>query len=211
MMYAYDSDMVSNAQETLAWMLDFGTNVYGYTLEEFYNMFLKSNISMRFGRGDVSIVLGHSGSELAHMVIFESDESISFSRAYRGMERSKEYWVGWALAYYQWKSGLSFGMINEFIKIDQIYKMYSKYHEMDIQQFVDVMDERKHEKLGDSSLKRMRAYAMLSQATLAEKTGIPLKTIQHYEQGQKDIRHAKVETVILLARALGCRVEDLLI
>lgn len=60
-----------------------------------------------------------------------------------------------------------------------------------------------------TALKRLRSYALLSQSQLAKQTGIPIKTIQQYEQGQKDIRHARVDSVIALSRALSCRVEDL--
>ena len=58
--------------------------------------------------------------------------------------------------------------------------------------------------------KRLRAYAGLSQKELAEKTGIPLRTIQQYEQGQKDLSHACADSVLTLARALYCEVSDLI-
>ena len=53
-------------------------------------------------------------------------------------------------------------------------------------------------------------YAGLSQKELAEKTGIPLRTIQQYEQGQKDLTHASAESVVRLAKALYCGVEDII-
>jgi hypothetical protein len=57
------------------------------------------------------------------------------------MNRSAEYWTGWALAYYQWRSGLSFKNINEKVSIQDIFCMFHPYHEMDILQFCDKMDE----------------------------------------------------------------------
>ena len=48
------------------------------------------------------------------------------------------------------------------------------------------------------------------QAVLAEVSGVPLRTLQQYEQRQKDIRKANVGYVHQLARALCCRIEDIL-
>ena len=59
-------------------------------------------------------------------------------------------------------------------------------------------------------LKKIRQHSGLSQSDLALQTGIPLKTIQQYEQGRKDINKAQAEYIIKLSRALCCRPEDLL-
>ena len=42
------------------------------------------------------------------------------------------------------------------------------------------------------------------QDQLAKLTGIPVRTIQQYEQGQKDINRARAEYLIALSRALYC-------
>lgn len=46
--------------------------------------------------------------------------------------------------------------------------------------------------------------------TLAKMTGIPLKTLKHYEQGTKSLSKANVSYVLSLARMLGCKPEDLI-
>ena len=53
------------------------------------------------------------------------------------------------------------------------------------------------------SLKSEREYKGWTQAELAEKSGINVRMIQHYEQGSKDINKASVVTVLNLAEALG--------
>ena len=58
---------------------------------------------------------------------------------------------------------------------------------------------------GSIGLKRLREQAGLSQRELAEASGVPVRTIQQYEQGQKEIRRAAWETVSRLAAALHCR------
>ena len=45
---------------------------------------------------------------------------------------------------------------------------------------------------------------------LAEKTGIPIRTIQQYEQRQKDINRASGQYLLQFASALNCRMEDLM-
>ena len=62
--------------------------------------------------------------------------------------------------------------------IDELLLMYKKYHEMDIEHFVIELDRRRKNVFSESALKRFRAYAMLSQGELAERTGIPVRTIQ---------------------------------
>lgn len=50
----------------------------------------------------------------------------------------------------------------------------------------------------------------LSQSQLAEKAGISVRMLQHYEQGYKNIDHAKLATICSIAAALNCRIEDVL-
>lgn len=58
--------------------------------------------------------------------------------------RSPEYWDGWALSYYQWRTGLSYKQIISYISIGEIVDMYHPYHEMDIRQFCDRINELYH-------------------------------------------------------------------
>lgn len=206
---SYDINLLPKAQTNLAWMLDFGVNVYGIELRKFYDMFLQTKYCKLFAGGDASVIEGMSGRELAYYVVDQGRNGISLSNADRYIERSREYWIGWSLAYYQCHSGMSFGLIDDFADIEYVNSMYDKYHEMDIKQFFDALEDRKAKEWNRTALKRLRSYALLSQSQLAKQTGIPLKTIQQYEQGQKDIRHARVDSVIALSRALSCRVEDL--
>ena len=49
----------------------------------------------------------------------------------------------------------------------------------------------------------------MSGVELAEKSGVKLRMIQAYEQNYQDISRAEVVSVLRLARALSCNVEDL--
>lgn len=57
-------------------------------------------------------------------------------------------------------------------------------------------------------LKELRKSRGLSQSQLAEKTGINVRTIQHYEQGSKNFDHARLDTLVKVCIVLNCRLED---
>lgn len=207
MMYAYDENLLYKAQITLANMLDTAVNTYGYDLKAFYFLFLNSVYCKRFERGEASVVAGMSGTELAYAIISEK-ENVDLKDSSFEVQRSVEYWIGWSLGFYQWYSGKRFKEINEIADMDAFVLMYPKYHEMDIMHLVEHLDSRSKTQKS-LKLKRLRSYAGLSQKELAEKTGIPLRTIQQYEQGQKDLAHSRVDSVIRLSKALYCDVEEL--
>ena len=89
--------------------------------------------------------------------------------------------------------------------------MYDKYHEMDITHFADRIDEilRQKERLG-AYLKLLREARGYSQSDLSRAAGIPLKTLQHYEQGTKSLARAYAVYVLSLASVLGCDPAELL-
>ena len=62
----------------------------------------------------------------------------------------------------------------------------------------------------DTRLDLLRQANEYTQAGLAEATGIPLRTIQEYCQGRKPLEKASIVRCLLLAKALGCKVEDLI-
>ncbi len=207
MIHAYDKNYLSKAQNNLASMLDFAVYDLKEDLSSFYKKFLQSKISSQFERGESTVIVGKSGVELALDVM--GDESLA-SKYRPAANRTPEYWCGWALAYFQWQTNLCFREINKFIPISEVLAMYSPYHEMDISQFCDKMIELYNKRKNNTNLKALRLDAGLSQSELAEISDIPVRTIQQYEQNQKNINAAKVETVVKLAKALNCTVESLM-
>ena len=216
MMHAYNEEYIRNAQYSLGNMLDFAVYSAGQSLSIFYSRFLNSNISREFAHGSPKYIAGKSGIELALDIFYDMhlDESeiqkalLNYQQKPDG--RSPEFWTGYAIAYYQWFSALSFSHINDILPIENVLKMYPKYHEMDIHHFVDRMEELRQDTSRISRLKAYRTKLGLSQSELSERCSIPLKTIQNYEQRIKDINKANVDYVIRLSRALYCNVEDLI-
>lgn len=55
------------------------------------------------------------------------------------------------------------------------------------------------------ALKRLREHARVTQAKLAERSGIPIDTVRDYEQGRST---PSVERLFLLADTLGCSMDE---
>ena len=60
------------------------------------------------------------------------------------------------------------------------------------------------------AFKFMREDAGMTQAELAEKSGVSLRQIQAFEMGYRDINKANVLTVLRLSEALECDVYDII-
>ena len=210
MIHAYDKVYLDKARIALGRMLDFAVYDLGYDMEEFFGLFLSSGAAEGVERGDFAWIVGMSGVELAYRVLELSGVRQERVPPRYTMDRSEEYWTGWALAYYQWETSLRFAEIVRCVPIKEIRRLYSPYHEMDIRQFCDKMNELHRIAQPESNLKRLRKKVGLSQRELAELSSVPLRTIQQYEQRQKNINKAQAEYLVMLSRVLCCGVEELL-
>jgi len=210
MIYAYDKIYLDKARTALGRMLDFAVYDLHYDIEEFFQLFITSGIASRFASGEVSLLVGMSGVELAYEVLEQSNISFERIKPNYTINRSPEFWTGWALAYYQWETSLDFAEIVRYVPIKDILALYSPYHEMDIRHFTDKMTELYREAKPETNLKLLRQRAKLSQRELAELSNIPIRTLQQYEQRQKNINKAQAEYLVILAKILYCDVTDLM-
>lgn len=210
MMHAYDEMYLEKARIALGRMFDFAVYQLGYSIEKFYDLFISSGVAKRFENGDVSLLVGKSGIEIGYEVLYKTFGDVQPIEIEFTAGRSEEYWAGWVLAYYQWLYDISFSKISEKISIRDILTLYSPYHEMDIRQVVDKLDEMMINEDEDTNLKKRRKAAGLSQSGLAKETGISVRTIQQYEQRQKDINKASAERMLAFTKRLYCDVEDLM-
>lgn len=210
MTHAYNKSYLSNAKNRLAQFFDYTINDCKFNSDWTAMMFVQSGYAEQFERGNPAVLAGMSGIELAHRVI---------NKIYKGKElpppsfrddKSPEYWAGWALAEYQWYTGKRFKDIFEYAPLSKIVSMYSIYHEMDITQFIDTLNQLYDKKDADTKLKQIRESRGLSQAELAVESGVHLRSIQMYEQKANDIDKAQAKTLYKLSRVLGCEIEDLL-
>lgn len=59
-------------------------------------------------------------------------------------------------------------------------------------------------------LQYVRRAIDLSQSELAKKANMSIRTLQALESGARDIDKASVVTVLKLAKALGCEIEEII-
>ena len=210
MIRAYREIYLNKAQSTLGDAFDYAVNVYNIAGENFVKMFLASSVSQGFENGDPKYIAGKSGIELVCEVVSETMGKFMGAISEDKHERSQEYWIGWAVAYYQWYSSRKFSDIFKAISYGDFEKMYYTLHEADISKFIDTVTERVNNYFRDTNLKRIRVTYGYSQAKLSLASGVSLRSIQMYEQRKKDINKASAETLYRLAKVLGCKMEDLI-
>ena len=209
---AYEEMYLNDAMCAMGEMLDYAVHDCGCDGDLFFTQFLSSGVAEQFERGNPKFVGGMSGVELALEVFRRTTGQVPDVDASASEEKSPEYWAGWSLAYYQWKTGMSFReIISHGLTVSRVCSMYL-LHEADISKFAEAADKVIQENLseGETNLKRIRRANGFSQKQLAEISGVALRMIQLYEQRQNDINKAQASTLSALARSLNCRLEDLM-
>ena len=207
---AYDRDYLFHAQRNFGHMIDFAVNTCAYDVDEFFNMFLASDVCRQFESGNPAYIAGKTGCELARLVVSEiKGEEIENEDAMY-LDKSPEFWLGWALCYYVWFKNYSFKYVLTAVSAGDMIGMYDTMHEADITKFVTALDERLARFYTKSALTRFRKAAGLSQSELARRSGINIRAIQSYEQKKRDINKAQFRVVMDLAATLDCEPVELL-
>lgn len=207
---AYAEDYVDGAQRVLGDAVDFAVLSLGLEPDTFGKAFAVSDASKQFERGNPGYVAGMNGCELARKVLEQTNIRYTDAEDAMFIDKSPEYWTGWALAFYQWYSCYSFFDILNAVSLGKLVAMYPTYHEMDIMQFVDRMDEIMNGTYPQTRLRIQRENCGLSQSELANASGVPLRQIQLFEQRQRDINKTSAVTLLCLSKALYCKMEDLM-
>lgn len=139
---AYNELYLPTAQRIMGDMYDYAVNSLSIDISSFHKMFIESGIAHQFEVGNPTYVAGKNGCEVAREVVEECGMTCYCNEDIMYVDKSQEYWIGWALSYYQWQSNIRFLDINNCLPIDEIYKMYPTYHEMDISAFVETVNEK---------------------------------------------------------------------
>jgi len=209
-MRAYKETYLNNASKNLGSMLDYAVNDCHFEGDIFLHMFVVSGLARQFERGNPKVIAGMSGVELALETIGNVTGERSVVMPSDRDYRTPEYWVGWILAQYQWYTAMGFSSILRFLPFNDILSMYPTLHEADITKFYATAEDIRMREFPGTNLKRLRNVAGLSQAQLAKGADVSLRSIQMYEQRNKDINKAQAVTLAKIARFIGCDVEDLL-
>lgn len=199
---------LENSMDTLGTMFDFAVNYCNLNGDKYWDMFVCSGVAQQFENGNPKFVVGKSGEEIVYDVLSTVSKSIECMKPLSKLGRTPEYWVGWALAQYQNVTNLSYKSIHQIVSFEELINMYKTLHEAPIEKFIEILNNKKNN--NQTNLKLQRERMGLSQSQLADMSGINIKTIQAYEQRQKDIKSAKFDTLQKLSTVLGCDIVDLL-
>jgi DNA-binding transcriptional regulator YiaG len=210
-MRAYHEAYLHNAAETFGSMMDYAVNGCKLDGDTFLSMFIVAGLALQFERGNPMVIAGMSGIDLAARAIETvTGEPPAADYAEPHDFRTEEFWAGWILARYQWRTVRSFAVILDALPFASIVDRYHPLHEAPESKFFAVADRIIAEKNPQTNLRRLRENVGLSQAGLAEQAAVSLRSVQMYEQRNKDVNHAQAITLAKIARVLGCGAEDLL-
>lgn len=210
---AFDSAYLDDARETLGGAFEYVTLDLGWDLTAFHALFVGSSLARSFERGEARVVSGMSGAELALRVLRERGRPLSSRpRAPRvRVSKGPEYWAGWALAYLQWETAARFEDLERCLPLSELLCLYAPLHEVSDERILHALRDR----VGAGTqtparLKVLRRARGITQAELAARSGVSLRSVQMYEQRNKDINRAQVAGIIAMARVIGCDPLDLL-
>ena len=209
---AYNKLYLEDAMHNFGSLLDCAANAAHFDLLVFYEMFLSSGIAIQMEIGNPRFVSGLSGVELMELVVKKASDKTLPKLSYFPLDRTPEYWAGWALAYYQWHTAHSFSYLQRNgLGIDIVLSLYPTLHEADLSKFVRTADTliERHLSTKKNTLKTIRKQSRYTQKELAELTSVSLRMIRAYEQGDQDIRRAEAQSVFDLSRAFGCKPEEI--
>jgi len=212
MINAYNELYLDDAMQNLGDMIEFAVCDLGYEPDVFFDWFISTGIAEKFEKGNPKYITGMSGYELAEVVLDTTNVAYpKLMPSYRP-SKGREYWAGWILAYYQWKTGRRFeDMVKDGLSLSTVLSMYI-LHEADESKFEAAANEiiSRNKATRKTKLYQIRKARGFTQQQLSDASGVTLRMIQLYEQRQNDINKAQVHVVISLAKVLGCEIEDLL-
>jgi len=202
MIHAYNEIYLSTVMKNLAALFDLAINAEGFGKDEFAKKFAQSDIASGIENGVPDMLAGKSATELLIEITGKDSEYTNIPT-----ERTPQYWAGWVLAYAQWYLNKSFSEILSVMPFSRLVNMYYPYHEADEMKTVEVIQGLFP---NTPALKLLRQKRNLTQKQLAALSGVNVRSIRSYEQGSNELAKAQGETLLMLAKALNCSVEDLI-
>lgn len=203
MIHAYNEMYLYGVMKNLAALVDIAINAEGLDADRFGEMFSSSSVAKKIEHGYPDMLAGKSASEMLSIILEKQVNNSSVPT-----DRTPEYWAGWILAKAQWTIGKSFKEILDIMPLSSLIELYHPYHEADESKTIDLISERFPPKV--PALKLIRKSRKLTQEQLALLSGVNIRSIRSYEQGDNELGKAQGETLQMLAHALDCTIEELL-
>lgn len=200
MIEAYNQCYLPRAMRNLGLCFDAG--MLRMKPEDFLRRFLDSDLARAWESGDPAYLAGRTGDELYTALSGETvDPDI------HDVDLTKEFWCGQMLCYVQWALGLPFARLMDAYPLPELLKLAKERRDAQPEQIAALYHARL---FPQPALKRLRLSRGLSQSQLALVSGVKIRSIRAYEQGDLDISRAQYDTLRALAGALCCTVEDLM-
>lgn len=202
MIHSYNERLLPLAQRKLGLLYELAVNYEYLDIDAFSKTLISSRYAVAFEKGDAIYINGKSANEILALILGKTPQERELTE-----DASKEYWVGYVLAYVSWYYAKSIEEILSQYPASEIRNLYSPYHEMDILQVTEVIGKRLYT---FSSLKKKRLEKGYSQSDLSLLSNVPIRNIRAYEQGSVDISVAEGKTLYALAKTLNCSIEELI-
>lgn len=203
MIHAYNEIYLSAVMKNLAALFDIAVNAEEIDANEFGKMFASSDVARQIENAVPDMLAGKSATEMLSVIL---NKDVEYTLV--PMDRTPEYWAGWILAKAQWELNKPFERILNVMPLSSLISLYYPYHEADESKTVELIKQSFPKK--ESTLKRLRKKRQLTQEQLALLSGVNIRSIRSYEQGENELIKAQGEILQMLANVLDCTIEDLL-
>ena len=97
--HAYDEEYFESARRIMGDLFDFAMVTAGVSPETLQKMMITSSSIRQFEKGNPAYVAGMTGCELFIKMVEESGLSIKIPAEEMYLDKSPEYWSGWAIAF----------------------------------------------------------------------------------------------------------------
>ena len=205
MTHAYQEMYLNNAQALLGDAFDYAINACGIAGDSFMELFSVSSVSNRIENGEAAYIMGKSGIEAAVDVLVETTGKASTAKPKVNFNRSRD--IGSA-GPSPTTSGSPAGSSAIFLRSSRL-KICSGCMRLSTKRtsakFADIADAKVCEYFADTNLKRIRTLYGCTQAELARRSNVSLRSIQMYEQRNKDINKASAKLFSALRKSSAAR------
>lgn len=189
--------------------ISFACKYLGFQADEFFKLFSSSIISIEYAKANPKYIYGMSGVELAYEVLYDLGFNPKNVDDYE-IEKDANYWVGRVIGYIRYVNDYSYKYLAEIINLNSLLDHFEEL----VNEGLGYINEYVFTNLVStdtkSRLQVKRKLVDLSQSELAQKANINIRTLQQYEIKNKNINNASVTSVIRLADAIGCKIDDIL-
>ena len=213
MTHAYQEMYLSNAQALLGDAFDYAINACGISGNDFVKLFSVSSVSKRIENGEPAYLAGKSGIEVVEDILVETTGKAPTAKPQVTFSRSREYWIGWAIAYYQWFSGRKFGDIFKVLSFEDLLQMYAPLHEADISKFADIADSRMRAYFSDAvNSYHVKTFRDAMEEVASGKADYAVLPIENSTEGiVTDIYDLLTEYQLYIVGEQGVKVEHVLL